>query len=304
MISVITPSYNYGHLISETIRSVQQQSYTDWEMIIVDDGSTDNTIDVVESLMKMDKRIRFYQQKNAGPSAARNLALSHAGGDYIQFLDADDIIESKKFEIQIQIFNAKKETDLVYGNVRYFTEDPYDKNEWLYSYWGEDKEWLPKLNGRGVDLLVPALKGGLAHISTYLFRTELLKKVDKWDTGKRAAEDTLYLLNCFLAGANIIYHDAPDTYALVRWHANNVSRNTKWIREGDILMRIELRPRLKILGRPEIVKANEEAIKSLSIMVKGGWRSKFLSGGPFDFLKRTLSFFGLEKIARRIFYRH
>ncbi len=77
MISVIAPSYNYGHLIADTIESIRAQSYTDWEMIIVDDGSTDDTQEVVSKFIRKDTRIRFYRQVNAGPSAARNFGLEN-----------------------------------------------------------------------------------------------------------------------------------------------------------------------------------------------------------------------------------
>lgn len=93
MISVIVPSFNYGHLVADTIASIQGQTYGNWEMIIVDDGSSDNTEAIVNERMAADPRIRFFKQANAGPSAARNLALREAKGDFIQFLDADDLLE-------------------------------------------------------------------------------------------------------------------------------------------------------------------------------------------------------------------
>jgi glycosyltransferase involved in cell wall biosynthesis len=88
-VSVIMPTYNRAAFLPISVRSVLEQTYTDLELIIVDDGSTDGTEKVVKSID--DPRIKYYYQKNAGVSAARNLALEHAEGEWITFLDSDDI---------------------------------------------------------------------------------------------------------------------------------------------------------------------------------------------------------------------
>ena len=86
--SVVIPTYNRAHLIKETIESVQKQTFSDWELIIVDDGSTDDTKSVVKSVD--DKRIQYVFQENAERSVARNNGFRHAKGQYICFLDSDD----------------------------------------------------------------------------------------------------------------------------------------------------------------------------------------------------------------------
>lgn len=303
MISVVVPCYNYGHLIADTIRSVQQQTYTDWEMIIVDDGSTDNTAEIVHEFINQDKRIQFYQQQNAGPSAARNFALKQAKGEYIQFLDADDCIEERKLEIQLSVFQNRHEADIVYGSVRYFRKNPADKNEWLYTYWGVNKEWMPGICGSGNKILPAALKGSFAHISCFLFRRAVVNNAGGWDTRKRAAEDYLFVLKCALADALFVYHNEPGSYALVRWHGSNASTNTAWIHEGERQMRIELIPVLEKTGNKEAIEVNDNAIKALGYMNNKTWRKKLLSGGPFDWLKKVLRRLGLEKAAKRIFYK-
>lgn len=89
-ISIITPAYKAEPFIAEAIRSVQAQDHLDWEMLIVDDGSPDNTADVVAGFAEADSRIRLIRQKNSGPAMARQRALEAAQGRYIAFLDADD----------------------------------------------------------------------------------------------------------------------------------------------------------------------------------------------------------------------
>jgi glycosyltransferase involved in cell wall biosynthesis len=303
MISVIAPSYNYGHLIAATIEYVQAQTYTDWEMIIIDDGSDDNTEMVVKKFIENDPRISFYKQKNAGPSAARNLGLSKAKGEFIQFIDADDLIQSQKFEQQLGFLLEKPEVDVVYGNVRYFTNNPEDSSGWMYSFWGAKKEWMPKISGQGKDFLVLALKGSFAHINSFLFRKSIIDKAGLWDEKKRAAEDYLFVLDCVLAGGRFEYADLPGTLDLVRWHASNASHKVKWIREQEKLMRIELMPRIEATGYAPAIEMNTMAIKALELMIRDSWKAKLLSGGPFDFLKKALRFLGLEKRFRKLFYK-
>ena len=92
LVSIITPSYNSAKFIAETIQSVQNQTYSNWEMIIVDDGSSDETENVVLSIIQNDNRIQFHKlSQNSGPAVARNTGIEKASGDYMTFIDADDI---------------------------------------------------------------------------------------------------------------------------------------------------------------------------------------------------------------------
>lgn len=102
LVSIITPSFNSEKFIAETIQSVQNQTYQNWEMIIVDDCSTDKTVSIVEYIANNDSRIKVYKlDKNSGTGIARNTALDKASGKYIAFLDADDLWKPQKLEIQI-----------------------------------------------------------------------------------------------------------------------------------------------------------------------------------------------------------
>lgn len=102
LVSVIMPSYNTAKYIAETIDSVLAQTYQNWELIIVDDCSTDNTDEVVEKFLK-DSRIRYFKnERNMGAAASRNKALREAKGKWIAFLDSDDLWESEKLENQIR----------------------------------------------------------------------------------------------------------------------------------------------------------------------------------------------------------
>jgi glycosyltransferase involved in cell wall biosynthesis len=102
MISIIIPIYNQANWLAEAVESAKAQTYGDWECILVNDGSTDNSREVSLDLAKQDSRIRYLEQKNQGPSAARNFALDAVRGDYIQFLDGDDRLAPRKFELQLE----------------------------------------------------------------------------------------------------------------------------------------------------------------------------------------------------------
>lgn len=92
LVSIITPTYNSAKYIAETFQSVQNQTYQNWEWIIIDDGSSDDTEIVVNSLKEKDKRIQFFKlEQNSGPAIARNTGIEKAKGNYMTFLDADDI---------------------------------------------------------------------------------------------------------------------------------------------------------------------------------------------------------------------
>lgn len=91
-VSIITPTFNSAKYIAETIQSVQKQTYSNWEMIIVDDGSKDQTVEIIQNFMEEDHRIHLIQMaKNSGPAKARNKGIEKAQGHYMTFLDADDL---------------------------------------------------------------------------------------------------------------------------------------------------------------------------------------------------------------------
>lgn len=115
LVSVIMPAYNAGKHIAESIRSVLDQTYVSWELIVVDDGSTDNTANIVRGLSARDARIRYVFRQNGGQAAARNTGIRISHGTLIAFLDADDLWVKEKLELQIKAL-AETEADLVSSN--------------------------------------------------------------------------------------------------------------------------------------------------------------------------------------------
>ena len=120
-VSTIIPTYNRAHLLGRAIRSVQAQSFQDWELLVVDDASTDNTKEMVRSLS--DSRIVYLAHpENRGPSAARNSGIHAASGRYVGFLDSDDEWLPQKLERQVVLLDQNAETGLVYGGWEWFSD--------------------------------------------------------------------------------------------------------------------------------------------------------------------------------------
>jgi len=108
-ISIITPAFNASSFIEDTCKMVQRQSFSHWELIIVDDCSTDNTVRIVERMSEDDSRIKcFSLSTNSGPAVARNTAIENAQGRYIAFLDCDDRWNEFKLEKQIRFMQEKQ----------------------------------------------------------------------------------------------------------------------------------------------------------------------------------------------------
>ena len=102
-VSIIMPAYNCAKYITESIASVTAQTYTNWELLIVDDASTDNTQQVVEALAQSDSRIKYIRlEKNSGAAVARNTAIEKADGRYLAFLDSDDLWYPEKLKKQLE----------------------------------------------------------------------------------------------------------------------------------------------------------------------------------------------------------
>lgn len=123
LVSIITPVYNAEKYIEDTINSVLNQNYCNWELFLVDDCSTDNSMIILEEFAKKDNRIKIIQLKeNSGAATARNVGIERAKGRYIAFLDSDDIWMSNKLEVQI---NFMKENDISFSYTNYmkFDED-------------------------------------------------------------------------------------------------------------------------------------------------------------------------------------
>ncbi|MFB9864459.1 glycosyltransferase family 2 protein [Rufibacter immobilis] len=139
------PVYNASEFLRAAIQSLLNQTYPNWELIAVDDGSTDNSWDILKSYT--DPRIKIYQRPNGGQSAATNTGLDYAKGEYIQFFDADDLMDSRKIEIQINAIREHGEDTIAVAKWAFFKDNIQDatfKDEPVY-YSADAIHWLQSL---------------------------------------------------------------------------------------------------------------------------------------------------------------
>jgi glycosyltransferase involved in cell wall biosynthesis len=129
-ISVIIPCYRQAHFLPECIGSLQEQTFCDWEAIVVDDGSPDGTTEVAEAISTVDRRVKLHRKANGGLSSARNAGLAVATGRYIQFLDADDMIFPEKFEADLALLaNLNEPAIAVSDYCRFTTEGTFTTSD-------------------------------------------------------------------------------------------------------------------------------------------------------------------------------
>ena len=184
-VSVIVPVYNGAAHVVETVEAVLAQSYTDFELIVIDDGSTDQT---AELLRPYRGKIRLIQQENQGVSAARNSGLRLALGEFVLFLDGDDVLRPDKLEKQVAVLEADHLLGAVHSGWRLV--DEYGRPLRNITPWQQ----APQLDLTGWLKWKPVFLGAM------LFRRSWLQRIEGFRTDLRQAEDTDFLLRLSLAG--------------------------------------------------------------------------------------------------------
>ncbi len=208
-LSIIIPTYNCAQYITEALKSVFQQDYSSYEVIVVDDGSTDNTRQVLT--LYFDK-IRYVYQENAGPAVARNHGLRLAYGEFIGFLDADDFFLPGKLTEQMAIFEQEPMVDAVHSGkriVRQNRERVSDIEPW---------QWCVPLNLKNILLYLPICLGSL------IVRRTWVEKIGGFDPHLRQAEDANFFLQLALAGCRFVW--LPTVTVAYRLHQTNITRKS------------------------------------------------------------------------------
>jgi len=172
-VSVIIPTYNRGWIIKEAIDSVLAQDYTEFELIVVDDGSTDHTADVLDSYRNV---IKVFSQKNKGVSAARNRGVAEASGKFIAFLDSDDLWLSQKLSVQVEFFNQTPDALICQ------TEEVWIRNGLRVN----PKKRHKKPSGM---IFKPSLELCLVSPSAVMIQRSLFDRVGEFDETLLACED-------------------------------------------------------------------------------------------------------------------
>ena len=210
LISVIIPNYNYARYLKEAITSVQAQTYSNTEIIVVNNGSTDDSLKL---LNQFGEQIRLIDQENLGQAGARNSGLRAAKGELIAFLDADDTWQIDKLEKQIQLITPKCE--LVYSGIAQFRDLTFELESVL----------LPKFDGdcKRYFIDLPAVSVVLSGESTSLFTRNLLNQVGYFDPELNSASGWDFFRRCSKFTKFNFVHEPLTNY---RIHENNMSKSS------------------------------------------------------------------------------
>ena len=210
LVSVIMPAYNTGRYVAESVRSVQEQTHTAWELVVVDDGSTDDTREVVQALASADARVRYVQRENGGQAAARNTGLGEARGRLVAFLDADDLWLPGKLEAQIAVMEQTG-VDLVYTDGYFFSEDGVVSEEERFNI-------LPG-EARGVEMFRTLFTSNRIGTLSVLVKREALDAVGLFDEGRAYQNSEDYDLWLRLAKGGASFYGMTEKLMRYRRHA-------------------------------------------------------------------------------------
>ncbi len=220
MISVIIPVYNVAKYLDQCIESIINQSYSYFECILVDDGSTDGSGDICDTWAEKDSRIKVYHQENQGVSATRNFGIKKAKGEYIYFIDADDIINQN-------IFNNIPASDLILGSYEIVYNDHIIKKE-------HSKNYL--VSNYALSFLKEDIK---ACIGSFIVNKRILIKNNIiFNPTYKYGEDLEFILKVIMASQSIIISD--DTFVKYIQHSNNTMNTYSLSRYDVFFSRLEL----------------------------------------------------------------
>ena len=212
LVSIIIPVYNSEQHLDECIRSAIGQTWANKEIILVDDGSTDNSYNIAHKYAGQ-PGISIIHQKNKGASAARNAGLKEAKGDYIQFLDADDLLNSVKIEHQMQLLKGKHFAISNCATVHYFDNSNPFINQPIHEWYSEGStnsiEFLTRLYGGS---LIGPTYGGMIAIHAWLCPKAVIDKAGNWNEELSADDDGEFFCRVILASDEIIYSDKGICY--------------------------------------------------------------------------------------------
>jgi glycosyltransferase involved in cell wall biosynthesis len=224
LISVIMPAFNSEKFISESIDSVLAQTYPLWELIVIDDGSTDSTAEIVKHYAQKDNRIKYYYQTNQRQGRARNNGISKSQGEWIAFLDHDDLWIPEKLEKQLDCA-IRQQVDLVFSNV-YISRSPYNSLD--------DTHITSTGIFHGNDALKTFLAGNRIPILSTLVRKSAVQNCGGFEEHPSIQNADDYLLWLNMLANNYSFFGMPDRLAIYRLHTAQASGTDPYCHEQVI----------------------------------------------------------------------
>jgi len=238
LVSVVIPCYGQAKFLDDCVAALQSQTWTQWEAVIVNDGSPDDAAAVGARLERAEPRVKLVNQANAGRSAARNAGLRVACGEFVQFLDADDALEPAKLGAHVQYLRNHPQADATFGSAWYFRSDNPAERSRSYMLESDDADWIERLAQRPEPLAETLIARNTFPICAPLIRRSALDRAGHFDESLRTAEDWELWLRCTASGLRFAYCPGPGTSALIRVHPESVTHDRPEMLEGALSMRI------------------------------------------------------------------
>ncbi len=226
LVSIVVPAYNAEKYIAEAIESVISQTYNNWELIIINDGSTDKTEEIIRDFE--DNRITIFYQKNSGVCSARNRGIAFAKGEYITFLDADDILPQKSLELRVKFLQNNPKIDLVDGCISIKDKD---MNTTIKTY-------IPYYNGKLLPKLLK-LDDRVFFNVCYFFRRQVLDNT-LFKEKMTHAEDLLFYIE-ISSKKEINYNFILDEIYLYRIGHTSAMTNLHGLEKGYLQLITEVK---------------------------------------------------------------
>ena len=277
-ITVIIPTYNYAEFIGDALLSVRAQTYTNWECLVIDDASTDGTAGIVKEHASQDPRIRYIRlDRNSGVSAARNRGFEEVRGEFIQLLDADDVIAPGKLAAQVSWLDQHDEVGVLYSNYFAFTGNPSFDREGEYR---ADE----CLNGSGDMIVSRLLRGNIFRLNTVLFRKHILHEVVGFRAGFRYVEDWDFWLRIAAKGFMFRFLDEPLAISGVRANPKSLSSDKSAMSDHylPVLQHLWVHERLSVINQVSLLGRYVFFLLDRLFLRKG--RVIFLRDGIVGFL--------------------
>lgn len=208
MISIIMPVYNVEKYVGIAIESILKQTYMEWELIIVDDGSDDNSLKICNEYAQIDRRIRIVSKKNGGVSSARNKGLEYAQGEWIYFMDADDRVVENCFETIIE-YLREEEVDIVCWNYMRECSDGIKKAAAIFPdkfIEEEPKKLIKEVIFPGYSIKeLHRFRGAMRTLCTKLFRRNIIIGYFRFNEEIKIGEDALFCAMCCQRAQRILF---------------------------------------------------------------------------------------------------
>ncbi len=224
LVSVIIPTYNRAPLIAETLDSVQGETYRPIEVLVVDDGSTDNTRQVVQGWKdrfagEARLRVRYLRQENSGAPAARNRGLVESHGEFIQFLDSYDLLHPGKLSAQVRAMREEPQVQYVFSRWEEFSETGQPpRHRWSPRFSPDRDDLLDLMAGKDMGQNLPLWT------ANGLYRRALCRRIGPWDISQRRLQDRLY--NLRLLALDVPYRYLPRVHVRARIHCGGRIEDT------------------------------------------------------------------------------